>query len=910
MENNKKNKKQLSIKVSTIGFIIVLILVLVNLFYQSELPIIAQLRNSEKAIEDARATDAVDDEILPAGEIKYISSTIFKYDTDAFNQLTYNLEGRWHNDQGMYFNNGATTTEIGGTTVNNRGYNIWTKNAAEIGNQNKPYTGLVESEFDGDGNIVFTHPEAGIFDATTTEGKEIYTNVGIPFYSLGDGTYRIDSDIEDINFPNGRAASNTNLVRNENKNTYRGDGGTWKGFFPFNYYNNQEAVYHFGLKTDINFYMTSDGKTQGENKEDIIFQFTGDDDLWIFIDGKLVIDLGGIHDPISAEINFATKEVNTYLGKKSGGVIGKTESLDDLLGTDLGDNATVEHTLSIFYLERGGGSANCAIQYNLPQIVRDANVTVHHYLEDTETSIAPDELYKMEIGDYYETSPAQNLDEKYELVETPVNANGTAIESEVVVTYYYRIKTYDITTRVDGIGGTISGAGQTPYEKVVHGENSKYPIVITPDEGYIIKSIKINDEDIEFEPELDGSYTLDAFLNVKENKEIVVTFENTIGKVDVNHYLYTKDDGLTDLTIADTEHLKGTIGEDYETSPKTDLEYVLITNEEYYNAKGEPLPDNVVGTDSYIPENSTGTYEDGEAQVVTYYYKVKTYTVTVHHYIYGTEQRVPLKDGNDGEVVEDELIEGLVKNERYTTNEASEDKIDYNVYELVDETDNTQGYIQDNTEVIYYYKVKTASLTITKVAEEDYDEVLPDTRFRLYKLVDKNSDEKDELINKNNPQDCWELVGNYTTSATGEMNLQDLPINEEYRLVETKAAGNRLIPEGQWKIEFIYGDYDENDNTIVTVNGTKIRITAIGNPPALAETDSGELLLPNKKMFVFPSSGSLGTKEIYEIGLGIMIAGGIFLITRKALVTIGNNRKEKGLKPLVKIKTKHNKKQK
>ena len=82
------------------------------------------------------------------------------------------------------------------------------------------------------------------------------------------------------------------------------------GFFPFNAGTEGEAPkYHFGMNFNTTFNMTQNGKTN--TGEDIIFEFTGDDDIWIYIDGKLVIDLGGIHDPISASINFASDTITT-----------------------------------------------------------------------------------------------------------------------------------------------------------------------------------------------------------------------------------------------------------------------------------------------------------------------------------------------------------------------------------------------------------------------------------------------------------------------------------------------------------------------------------------------------------------------------------------------------------------------
>ena len=482
------------------------------------------------------------------------------------------------------------------------------------------------------------------------------------------------------------------------------------------------------------------------------------------------------------------------------------------------------------------------------------------------------------------------------------NADGITVVPEAqYLEVENKLKQFKVTTQVikhdedgqmvdggdiDGQEGTFGGVEYSKdairyVETVDYGKDSVNEIKITPDEGYVLSYIKINGvEYTDFTADENGVVTLPIFENMTEDKHIIVEFSNTKGTIEVNHYLWTEEDGTTTEKVADSESSVGNIDEEYRTSPKTDLEYVVITNKDYYGE--ENVSDGLNPEDYYIPDNSTGKYK-AEKQIVNYYYKEKTYKLVVHHYIEGTEERVPLKGSTTGETVPDENSEGYHKGDPYETSQAPEDKIDYSIYELVEEPENADGTIEQDTEVIYYYRIKTASLSITKVAEEDHTVTLPGTEFSLYRLTDNSSAEKDNLIDKDNVQSCWELVDNYVTSDTGRITLEDLPINEEYRLVETKAVNNRLIPDGQWKIEFMHGEYDESDESIITVNDTKLKITAIGNPAALAITEDGKLQLPNREGFDFPTSGSLGSKTIYQIGIAIIAVGGVLLISRKML---------------------------
>ena len=140
------------------------------------------------------------------------------------------------------------------------------------------------------------------------------------------------------------------------------------------------ATYGFGMVTSVDFQMTDDGKDANGN--DIEFSFSGDDDVWVYVDGVLALDIGGTHDAITGTINFATGDVtlkadkygkigdkatDSTMSKPSVGSLSQT-NLYTALGTTLtGFASQGSHTLTIYYMDRGQGATNCLIRFNLPQ---------------------------------------------------------------------------------------------------------------------------------------------------------------------------------------------------------------------------------------------------------------------------------------------------------------------------------------------------------------------------------------------------------------------------------------------------------------------------------------------------------------------------------------------------------------
>ena len=228
------------------------------------------------------------------------------------------------------------------------------------------------------------------------DGKAVYSNVK-GLFQLKDGYYVYDS--YGSNGSNGNYAV-YNFTTNsfdvyDKAGVYKGDASKETNlgqFFPFdsaskvfdengNNLSPKKIVdgstdlnHHFGMSMTTEFVQPNGGKTT--KGEDMVFEFSGDDDVWVYIDGVLVGDLGGIHEKATLKINFATGEVKVGHVDGANGTKKEIENTTikakfDAAGADtknFRDNTfrdSTKHTLNFFYLERGAGASNMSLKFNL-----------------------------------------------------------------------------------------------------------------------------------------------------------------------------------------------------------------------------------------------------------------------------------------------------------------------------------------------------------------------------------------------------------------------------------------------------------------------------------------------------------------------------------------------------------------
>ena len=289
-------------------------------------------------------------------------------------------------------------------------------------------------------------------------------------------------------------------------------------------------------------------------------------------------------------------------------------------------------------------------------------------------------------------------------------------------------------------------------EELEINSNSNKEIKITPDSGFKITKVLVNEEEINLNINPDGSMDLPKFENITEDKFIRAEFGNNVGYVKVKHY--KKD---TNEKLAESETLVGNYRDNYTTSPAIIKGYELEKNVSgdfvkptnatgtfttddievnyYYQPKQvdvitsyelengtKIIPDSTqkveygkdyttvpgVVDNKYelvtSPDNSNGKISSETPVTVRYIYKLKDAKVTVHHYIDGTTDKVP---NNEGGVNEDQVIDGKV-DDAYNT--AAITTIPAN-YKVVNIPVNATGTMTvDPIEVTYFYKLKDATI--------------------------------------------------------------------------------------------------------------------------------------------------------------------------------------------------------
>ena len=451
--------------------------------------LIVALPQAYAAIGDAVAPRAVSDHTVSGVSPRGTTINVFDYwitGQDDPDNVTQSLRDQTTNQLNERYTQGINanhTLKFGagmGTSENNNenllnsnDINYWTGDAAP--RQSIVSDELVNGYPELSGvNGIGTESLSYLFDGSSQTGKAAYMDVdgllrvddqGYYYYNSQDNFAQFNSD--------GNGSGSFTLY---NRWGVEAAGSSPDGqFFPFNtgdevfderngqlveqqintsqghrdLISTDEVINHyFGLNMSTRFIQQNGGYTAPDGtqgRQEVTYNFSGDDDVWIYIDGVLVGDLGGIHDKTSIEINFVSGEVivyddqdnnNEYNSDRDGAPYRQT-TLYALFESALGDDFNAAafsgatfaddtyHTLDFFYLERGNTDSNMSLKYNLVNIPESGIVKVDQY---------GDELAGVQFTLSEANSSYQAVDNNNDGVVTQVSGR-TDSNGEMIFTY-------------------------------------------------------------------------------------------------------------------------------------------------------------------------------------------------------------------------------------------------------------------------------------------------------------------------------------------------------------------------------------------------------------------------------------------------------------------------------------------
>lgn len=286
--------------------------------------------------------------------------------------------------------------------------------------------GIVNSSLDNgvlkthDGNAASPYFDEDFLNGNNSKNTKlgkVYNNVAFPFtkkdvfgegidywwYDSASKTLAMQKDTESDNYYLADHSSDENRSWSKNlTSSGKYNDGTADsvsntyGLFPFNYGNKSSTDnngttynYGYGAKLEFKFRLTDDGKVLSNGKQvDIKFLFSGDDDVWVYIDGQLALDVGGDHGQVTGMLDFANKKAYVSKVKKSAnnsdvsgdssvksityhadgesGNVEKTYDFYQQKDFTLEGGNSAEHTLTMYYMERGLWESNMKVAFNFP----------------------------------------------------------------------------------------------------------------------------------------------------------------------------------------------------------------------------------------------------------------------------------------------------------------------------------------------------------------------------------------------------------------------------------------------------------------------------------------------------------------------------------------------------------------
>ena len=530
------------------------------------------------------------------------------------------------------------------------GKNVGTGINDFTGQGNGPHTGIVADQLSGNYPVLASNPSESLgylFGGETNSNVTPYTGLNYLFTKDENGYYHYNSD-QNYAYLDG---SNFKVY----SKTFPEEGADEQyfgvGFFPFNdydeYYNcihgkdgferwdphsngtnpkkNGHYNHHFGMSLKGNFIMPPGGQYNGK---DVTFQFSGDDDMWVYVDGVLIMDIGGVHNPVHGEINFTTGEVTVHGAAQEN----FKEKYKRITGNDWDDSDFSNHDFRVFYMERGGMYSNLEVTFNLPLTPK---TETNNFQFDKVSS--ENESLKLS-GAEFSLFNDSSCSDPFTLASVPVKAtsdkngvvsfknipHGTYYMKETVYPEGYQAKTPEeiFTVVVNASGGTITSSSGDSISQVAN-KPKKIDVEV---EKVWSNGIVPNGAEIEIvlgryklveDPNAPGTATLvikDSYTGLPSGSNYHVTY--TITGPDGYSNTITKSYTDSSKQIEESVEVPATVAGSQYTVTKQ------VQNISYHNINNQNQTVNVT-----VAKNGTGQTQFNQSTFTRNAYRVRIYAV-------------------------------------------------------------------------------------------------------------------------------------------------------------------------------------------------------------------------------------------------------------------------------------------
>lgn len=575
---------------------------------------------------------------------------------------------------------------------------------------------------------------------------------------------------------------------------YITDKGTdHTAFLPFSngqkYSSNDPKInYHFGIYSEIDFYLPATPGSEGNkyNNKDMIFEFSGDDDVWVFLENKatgdeyLVLDLGGIHGPVGGSINFSTGVVTNT---PEGGTTVTQANLNTYKGSD-GEAAFTEGsswTLKFYYLERGATLSNCKILFN---------IAPRYYVEEAEASTVS--VKKEWAGKDSETHPnsIQVQLQAYNKADATGNPTWTDVSS----------------TDVPDSSVTLPN------------ENGEWTYLWEGlDNGYIYRVIEKNipagyTEETDFEPKDKYEYWV---IPQKGGSAIMAEGDMIILNSDGTKALGVSEDGNSLTAIGGVVSSHGVI---HSESVKPEMIWTSTKSGDGYTLRSSKNNYLEIAVNNNQPSLGLSSKES--------------------IFVMDTTQGCGLSSGDYRVYFEKGSFKAGVKN-NVSIDKDEDEKLRVSIYMKDTVPSDVRNYTITNTKIVQ------TDIMIKKVDADDTKKTpIEGAEFRLIRtLTDKEGKTSYEYYKLQGTTASWEPLSGFEFSQAGTISISSLTLKKllggVYTLIEVKA------PEGYEEVTTTDNKYRID----FTVTDGAI-ILADSADPGIAEvsSDGKTLYVKNKKL--------------------------------------------------------------